>query len=203
MDSSSEVQTRLRHLDNFMDEVLSSQRASRPHRLFFLVERWLRQFHLDSKVDSSEILVEAYMRTRSRVIKGVNIERFPAWFNRVSFKIIQEYSKRKKYRDLLNQRLIRSGQHFTEDITDQNDPEHPNIEALLKSLEELKEEELEILNLRIIQGLSWKDVRDYWCKIKGKDISESTLRKKGERALSHLRDVFTSTRPQISLQVRG
>ena len=203
MDSSSEIQTRLCHLENFMDEVLSSQRASRPHKLFFLIERWLRQFHLDSQIDSSEILVEAYMRTRSKILKGVNIERFPAWFNRVSFKIIQEYSKRKKYRDLLKQRLIRSGQHFTEDIAHQNDPEHPNIEALLKSLEELKEEELEILNLRIVQGLSWKDVRSYWCNTKGKDISESALRKKGERALSHLRDVFASTRPKISLQVGG
>lgn len=203
MDSSSEIQTRLCHLENFMNEVLSSQRASRPHRLFFLIERWLRQFHLDSQIDSSEILVEAYMRTRSKVLKGVHIEIFPAWFNRVSFKIIQEYSKRKKYRDLLNQRLICSGQHFTEDITHQTEIEHPNINALLKSLEELKEEELEILNLRIVKGLSWKDVRIYWSNSKGKDISESALRKKGERALSHLRDVFASTKPKISLQVRG
>ena len=61
------------------------------------------------------------------------------------------------------------------------------------ALEELSEEELEILNLRIVQGLSWKDVRNNWEQITGRETAVSTLRKKGERALKHLRAAFIST----------
>ena len=57
----------------------------------------------------------------------------------------------------------------------------------------IKKRELEILNLRIVQGLSWKGVRNNWEQLTGRETAVSTLRKKGERALKHLRAAFIST----------
>lgn len=203
MDKLSEVEASLDRLHEFMRGTMSSHGTSRPHRLLWLIGRWLKQFNLDSQIDASEILVEAYLRTRSQILKGKPIKNFPAWLNSVSYKVIQEHSRKEKYRDLLTQRLIRSGQYCTEDDIHGNEFAGSNIRALLQALADLNAEELEILDLRIIQGFSWKEVRTHLRASGGKDISESTLRQKGARSLKHLRDAFAATSQKISLQVRG
>ena len=201
-ESPEETKPYLTRLHQVMRRNMSNHGHSRSHQLLWLISRWLKQFNLDSQIDASEILTEAYLRTHSQVLKGKRIENFPAWLNRVSYKVIQEYSRKEKYRDSLTQRLIRSGQHCTENNINDNEFAGSNIKALLQALTELNEEELEILDLRIIRGFSWKEVRSHLKASRGKDISESTLRQQGARSLKHLRDAFSSTSQKISLQVR-
>lgn len=204
MDEWPQIQERLAQLDDFISEVISSRDSSRPHNLLLLIDRWLKQFHLSSRIDCSEILTETYFQARSEIRdKGVHIEKLPAWFKTVSFRKIRDLSKKAKNRDRVTQRLIRNDEHFTENVIHLNEFDHTSIEALLEASAKLKDEELKILKLRIVQGLSWKDVQQRWATDTGKDLSEAALRKKGERALKHLRSEFTAKHPKESLHVKG
>ncbi|MBE9068610.1 sigma-70 family RNA polymerase sigma factor [Leptolyngbya cf. ectocarpi LEGE 11479] len=204
MDEWPKIQERLAQLDDFISEVMSSRDNSRPHNLLLLIDRWLKQFHLSSRIDCSEILTETYFQARSEIRdKGVHIEKLPAWFKTVSYRMIRDLSKKAKNRNRATQRLSRHNEHFTENVIHLNEFDHTSIEALLEASAKLKEEELQILKLRIVQGLSWKEVKHRWIAETGKDISEAALRKKGERALKHLRGEFTAKHPKISLQIKG
>jgi hypothetical protein len=190
MDPPSNYQDQLRRLNRFMAEVLSSHTATRAHQLFPLTERWLQQFGLSSQVASSTILLEAYMRTYREILKGKNIERFPAWFNQKSFEIIREYSGKSKYKKSLEQQFFQQRNQQPESSINPTDTEHPNIGELLRLLEALTGEELEILSLRIVQGLSWSDVREEWIRDGNSEVAAETLRQKGELALNRLRKIF-------------
>ena len=131
LDRSPEIQAELERLDRFMDEALTSQVNPDTCKLLFLISRWLRQFNLNSQIDSSEILVEGYMRTRNKVQKGLVIQNFSAWFKSVSYKIIQEHSKKESNKHLLEQRLIHSGDHLESYIPEMSDADNPKVKALL------------------------------------------------------------------------
>ncbi|MEM7067176.1 MAG: hypothetical protein AAF572_28930 [Cyanobacteria bacterium P01_B01_bin.77] len=204
MDEWPQIQERLAQLDDFMREVMSKKDSSRPHNLLLLIDRWLKQFHLSSRIDCSEILTETYFQARIEIRdKGVHIEKLPTWFKIVAFRKIRDISKKAKNRDRITQRLIRSHEHFTENVIHLNEFDHTSIEALLEASARLKEEELKILKLRIVQGLPWKEIKLRWAADTGKDLSESALRKKGERALKHLRSEFTAKTPKVSLHAKG
>ena len=199
-----EWQKRLAQLDDFMSEVMSSKDRSRPHNLLLLIDRWLKQFHLSSQIDCSDILTDTYFLARSEIQdKGVNIEKLPAWFKTVSFRMIRDLSKKSKNRDRATQRLIRNDEHFTENVIHLNDFDQTSINALVEASAKLKEEEFKILKLRIVQGLSWKEIKLRWAADTERELSEAALRKKGERALKHLRSEFTAKHPKVSLHIKG
>lgn len=203
MDKSPEIGTYLDRLNTLMGEALSNHSKPNQHRLLWLIDRRLRQFNLHSQIDPCEILVEAYFRTRTQLLQGKQIKNFSAWLNSVSYKIIQEHSKKEIYRDLLEERLSNNHQHCVENAKNNKVFNEQSITALLRAANTLKEEELEILKLRIVQGYSWKEIRNQWEAIKGQSLSEATLRKKGERALKHLRGEFTSIIHTLPPQLKG
>ncbi len=53
-------------------------------------------------------------------------------------------------------------------------------------MSKLPEDKQELLELRIVQELSWNEVVSYYAA-QGKDVKVATLRKRGERALEELR----------------
>ena len=53
----------------------------------------------------------------------------------------------------------------------------------------MSQDDLEILFLRIVKGLSWAEVRCHYLE-KNQDLSVSSLRKRGQRALTKLRQSF-------------
>ncbi len=64
------------------------------------------------------------------------------------------------------------------------------------AFERLEPEEKEILLLKTVENLSWKEIKSYLDLQGRKTQAESTLRKRKERALKRLRDIFNSLEPQ-------
>jgi DNA-directed RNA polymerase specialized sigma24 family protein len=160
--------------------------------LIFFIKRALRQFNLESHYQEMDILSEAYIRTQKRIEAGETITNFPAWLKVVSINIIREKSKKRLRDQSLQQNLIRRGHGSQEMMTEQDDADLEAIATLLESLKSLSSEDVEILKLRIVKGLSWDDVAESLEGI-GKNAGNVTaLRKRGERALSRLRKNFFS-----------
>lgn len=188
----SQVRRNLQALDAVLNDAIAGADGCHSRKLIFQIERLLRQFCLESFYDESDILIEAYLRTYLRIEQGTSIKNLPAWLYKVSHNIIREYSRL----DIRNRKLlVNNTRHFEISQLDSNRPAfitEQTIALLVTSLYQLKDEDRQILQLRVGLGLSWKKVKENWNQMHQVDIAESTLRKKGERALERLRLAFHS-----------
>jgi DNA-directed RNA polymerase specialized sigma24 family protein len=123
------------------------------------------------------------------------MQRRPAWLTKVSFNIIREH-KRKACRDQVISQELTSHDEFKNRNEEQKELDcemKKKINFLLKSLSELKEEDLEIIRLRFVQGLTWDETSKYLIRFRG-DLkikkTENSLRKRGSRILYRLRQAF-------------
>jgi DNA-directed RNA polymerase specialized sigma24 family protein len=149
---------------------------------------------MNSYPQDTDVLMEAYLRTRSQIYEGKSIENIPGYLRGVCFKIIQEYSrKRGRFRDLEN-RLITNDFYLTVSSIDLSLEgfSDEQIEVLSQALEKLSPTDVEILKLRIIEELSWDQVveRINAKSDGGKRLSNQAARKKGSRALKRLQQNF-------------
>jgi len=162
--------------------------------LIFFIKRTLRQFNLESHYQEMDILSEAYIRTQKRIDAGEIIENFPAWLKAVSLNIIREKSKKRLKDQSLQQNLISTGHGSEETMNrlEQDTTDFEAIKTLLESLKSLSPEDIEILKLRIVKGLSWDEVAEALDKTGRNPRNAAALRKRGERALGRLRNNFFS-----------
>jgi RNA polymerase sigma factor (sigma-70 family) len=164
--------------------------------LEYFVRRNLRQFHLTS-ISESDVLTEVFLRAYKLIVLGGGvIIRYPgAWVRRTAFNYIRELS-----RD--HQRT--SSMEF--DLPDQESSPlidqlilQADIAVLKRALQELDPDEKRLLTLKMIDELSWAEIKIVLAG-EGKIHSETALRKQKERALKHLRQVYHALRPLSELE---
>lgn len=194
MDPHFNYDDQLRRLKRFMAAISSRDGTAEGHILFRIIERRIRQVGLSSQVEISTVLHEAYLRICRETWQGTHIERFPAWFKKVSFEIIQEYSKKEKYKKTLLQQLLQQHKQRLENIVNPASNRVHDIDELLRLLDSLAVEELEILNLRIGHGLSWIDIRERCIRDGKPDVSVESLKHMYVRALNRIRKVSDEAR---------
>jgi len=194
MDPHFNYDDQLRRLERFMAAISSRDDTTEARNLFPLIEHRIRQFGLSSQVEISTILNEAYLRIHRKTWQGTHIERFPAWFRKVSFDIIREYSKKEKYKKILLQQFWQQSRQRLEDIVNPADARVHNLDKLLESLESLTVEELEILKLRIGHGLSWIDIRERCLRDGKPDVSVEGLKRIYVRVLNRIRNISDEVR---------
>lgn len=183
-----EIQAQLDRLEAVLIDALSNYEDSSTRKLVFFIRRTLRQFHLESRYDECQIVIDTYLRAIKLTETGTIAQNLPAWLNRISYNIIREYSRRERQQRKLTNRLRQNGSELGETrvAPDSEDIDIDKIQILWEAFNKLSEEEQEILNLRIVKALSWKKVSDEL------NISISTARKRGERSLKRLRRSFFS-----------
>lgn len=182
-DKTPELEEQRKRLDEFFQNTLSSNDEVR--KLFMFIKNKLQQFNLDSQLDEVEIFSETYLRARKAIESGKEILNLPGWINRTAYNIIREYSKKEKNNQNLHSKLItKNPQQFEETFMKTAEDKEEQISKLCQAKQDLTLEESTLLNFRHGEGVSWKEIR----KRRGfEKYSESTLRKKGERALKKLR----------------
>jgi DNA-directed RNA polymerase specialized sigma24 family protein len=188
-----QIQAQLKRLHEVVAHLLSPAGDDTSQKLLFFVKRLLYQFNIKNQFHESEIVVEAYLRTRKRIEQGEVIENIPAWLNQVSFNIIREYSRKVNQSRTLTAHL-RCAAWTSANHPSSEFPDSQPIEALLAALAQLQPEDEELLILRIVKGFSWQEISQYLeAKDAGcKKYSAQTLRKRGERALTRLKQKFFS-----------
>ena len=196
INSNGKTEFQLKLLAEIVNNALSENRDERTRTIFFFIKRSLRQFRLYGQLQESDILLDAYLRVRKKIESEESIQNMPAYLSRVAFNIIREQSKRKKRSEDLRLRLINNSHGYPNRTSGVDETDSDKISILLKSLGELKSEDLELIQLRIVEGLSWKEISEYLSSNKDKEhskkLSQNVLRKRGERALKRLREDYFS-----------
>ncbi len=183
----------LKVLTEVVKDAISHKEHGSSKRLMYFIKRSLNQVGLTHECEESEILIQAYLRTRDKILAGARISNYSAYLTRVAYFVILDESKRRNRRGKLNKKLSyvdseagsNAEKAYTEGIS------HELVSSLWASFESLSAREREILILRIVKGLSWREigilmVQNGQERVSGRSL-ESKLRKQGERALAKLR----------------
>jgi predicted RNA polymerase sigma factor len=185
-------------LDIAVEDILGK---NNPSAYFTLtaIERSLRQFHLTSGIEASEVLAEAYLRGKKLLWSGQTINNPHAWLKKTAFNIIRERSRQLQ-------------KHSSEPYDESNISEDPMINLVeiqeikgdladlrlaIKLLAEEEPEGAKLLHLKIIQGLSWQEIHDILLRENKEVTNLATLRQRASRAKKRLRHLFHSVAAQI------
>ena len=163
------------------------------NRLLVACAAGLRQYHLNRKYDPVYVVNEAYIRACQAVDRGKEIKNFPGWIRITCTYIIRELSREDRKRQSRNQQLFPETLPATQQADclyeQEATPEQLRMKAVFAQLSQL---EKDILHLRIVKGLRWKNVQLALINAGYPLISVNTLSQKKRRALQHLKTVYSA-----------
>lgn len=172
----------------FLD--LQNPRSSSGRVMYVFVRRNLRAFHLSETYRESFVLNEAYIRGIKLISEGTVIRTVPAWLRSTSYNIIRELSRELQKSVPLEEHTLTVEQPWVplEELED-------DLATVRMALSLLDPQDARLLNLKIGEGRSWKEIRDI-LRLEGwEDLTEEVLRKRKERALIKLRKKYHTLKP--------
>lgn len=151
---------------------------------------YLKRYQLLSIYESEEILYEVASRFRDTLQKGKNVPKpkLRAWASSTGRNIIRELSRKHKKYQVVEPNTLESEVASGEDISLALE-KREEWGIIHEALKEIKPEDQDLLERRFFQGLSWKEIAQHLAQ-NGQDVSVPTLRKRGERAINQLREVY-------------
>ena len=193
---SSYTDKQLLELEDVVIELLAP--GKKPFNPLLWIDNRAAQMGLRNQVDSEEIFREAYLRSRKFIKDGNKIENYIGWLRNSCLLILKE-ERTKIIRARKNTEKIVREEMNSGDLNSLDEcisPEFVNKENVLilqKARGFINKRDNELLNMRIVEGLEWKKIKQ---RI-DEDIPLTTLRKRGERAVSKLRKVFYSIKEDM------
>lgn len=180
-------------------QILLSPKNPHARSLLAFIYREIRQFHLQGRISEVDIFIEAYMRgvdyTRAT---GNSIQRPKAWMRRTAYNIIREYSRnQQRYRQVAFDELVENqmaGLPHWETCLETGGVDG-EIRVVLEAIAALSPEDCQLIQLRVIEGLSWQQVGEILRSLGHPPTSRATLRKRGQRALERLRVEYHRRHP--------
>jgi RNA polymerase sigma factor (sigma-70 family) len=149
----------------------------------------LRQYKLLGKYEPDDILNDAVSRLDKAVKSSKIIYNVVPWLRKTGLNIINELSREQnKYRIIDSQKL--DLEHILS--SEQNHQENDDTELymqLYQALQFLDSNDRRLVILRFYKQLSWQDIVRKFAE-DNIYLSETTLRKRGSRALATLRKIF-------------
>jgi DNA-directed RNA polymerase specialized sigma24 family protein len=168
--------------------------------LFGYVQRLLYQYRLYHSYEVKNILTEVYARGVKKIEGGEEIKIPLAWFRRTSFHVVSEFRReadRVGYCDF--EAIPANEENALLGIMADNDRKAIRIAVKL-----LTPDERRLLHLRVVKGLPWRDVGRALVMAgdaEQEEQAEGTLRQRGYRALSKLRQLYDEVREEIPLDM--
>lgn len=187
---SSLISNQLQFVTDFFE--FQHRDSSSGRLLFAFVKRTLRQFQLEDSYPEAYVLNESFIRGIQRIREGEIIRNSAPWLRKTSYNVIRELKRDQ-------QKTVSFEDYMLEDQTPavpSEDLEDDLITVRL-AFQMLDVEDQNILNLRIVKGLSWSEIQAIFKRDKGEDHPESRLRKRKERALIRLRKKFHALKPPV------
>lgn len=170
-------------------ELLRSRNSS-GRLTFVFVKRELRNFHLDNLYQEAWVLNEAYIRGVKRIATGEVIRNPTAWLKGTAYHIIRELSREHQKLAPLKEDIPDAPQSTISSVDLEDD-----FTTLRMAFQLLSPQDQRLLNLKIVENRSWKEIRNI-LRIEGVgDFPETALRKRKERALIRLRKKYHAIKP--------
>lgn len=175
-------------------QALSDPENPDAHTILPFIRRSLKQFHLDDRFDVYDILNETYLRAVKLMTTGTEIRSPLAWVRKTAFNVIREISREQKRYLLIDPDQVES-ELVVEAIWEYLIPEDSldaNCETVMSALQALGLRDRELLNLRFVEGLTWREIGERLA-VNGEPLqNDAALRQQGHRALKRLRDRYHS-----------
>ncbi|MGF1492349.1 MAG: sigma-70 family RNA polymerase sigma factor [Microcoleaceae cyanobacterium] len=158
--------------------------SSEGRLILSFIERSLRQFHLQGFYASWDILTEVYLRGLKAVQRGETIQKLKPWIQSTAYNYIRELSR--EWRKSIP---IVEGCHYECDhlstlccLSQLMQKEQQRIEKsqLCRAFEQLASDEQDLLILKVIQGLTWKEIQN---RAAYQEFNLPQLRKRKQRVL--------------------
>ncbi|MEJ6488057.1 sigma-70 family RNA polymerase sigma factor [Nostoc punctiforme UO1] len=160
----------------------------------------LRQFNMTNNYSPDEIIIETISRWNKKTKKGEQVPNVEAWMKLTALNCIRELyrqdnrvttSMRVNLHDPstfeTNPSLLQAVIAASETTTEEEGEDR--WQQVREVMSKLPEDKRELLELRIIEELSWNEVASHYAA-QGKNVKVATLRKRGERALEGLREAL-------------
>jgi DNA-directed RNA polymerase specialized sigma24 family protein len=168
---------------------LQDSRSSSGRVMYVFVRSRLRSFGLANAYKEAYILNEAYIRGTRLIDQGNVIHNPTAWLRQTAYNIIRELRRdQKKLAPLEETSLPEVADTVSEQLED-------DLNTLRMAFQMLTAKDQTLLNLKIVDGLSWRQVRETLKASGYGDCAEAVLRKRKERALTRLRKKFHALKP--------
>lgn len=158
--------------------------------IWISVRRKLQQFHLSNSYSESFILSEAYDRGIKTIEDGKEIPLPLAWIRLTAYNYICELSReQKKTSQIENHNEI-------SDLGEENEEEEEGLlrrkkqsyKMIRQAFSSLPPIEQKIIQLKVIEGIPFKEIRLRLKEQGLADLKESAIRKRKQRALEYLRE---------------
>lgn len=188
---SCEIKERIRVINALMVQIFLDPKDVETHNLLPYLCHLVKRFQLDG-ICEFDVLIETYTIAIRETRKGYVIKNRPAWFKSTAFHIINNLSREMKKKDLVKNKL--KYDQLEVDNLESCDGSSDKTRCLIRAFKDLRKEDRYLLNLRVVEGLTWSDIAERMIA-EGKEntISVETLarlRKRHERALKRLRSNY-------------
>ena len=174
------------------------QHSEESKDLFYYIQRLLYQFRLSNAYEPKDILVEVYTRGIRALNKGTTITNPQGWIRRVALHVIQEFRRaadKINYSDLDDEPYLASvNSNCLSQLVFQND-----LKTIRLAFEKLSLADQKLLEYRIIEGLSWRQIQIKLEQAEEDKTDADTLRVRGHRALKRLKDIYNEMRDKIKI----
>ncbi|MGB3308652.1 MAG: sigma-70 family RNA polymerase sigma factor [Nodosilinea sp.] len=172
-------------------------KPNNPHArsLLAFIKRTIHQFGLQVYITEIDIFVEAYLRgVRYTQQNQEHIHQPKAWMRRTAYNIIRECKRdRLRYSAVAFDELMHQGPAEADGTAPEaiSDEAIGNaVNAVLQALEALSPSDRNLIQWKVVEGLTWTQVQARLVA-EGEDrVSQATLRKRGQRALERLRRAY-------------
>lgn len=183
-------------LDQAIEEILGKDNPS-AYSVITAIERIIRQFKLD--IEAHGLLFDAYLCGKKALQQGKEIRSPQAWLKGTAYNLAREKSRKRKRTQAYSPELIDS--LFADEGDSPMDIAilEEEIKAVFQTVERLRKEKPEIYTLlhqRIVEGLSWQEIKTFYEQQDGEEnITEVALRQRFSRGRKYLRSIFHEVVP--------
>lgn len=165
------------------------------YSLFAYIRRTLSQFRLSQAYEVKDVIIDVYTRGVKKLKSGGEIQIPLAWIRRTAYNVIRELRREADKTGYLDQDCepVQAKIDLLSDVEFATD-----LKAIKIAFGKLKPQEQNILQLRVIEKLSWQEVGKCLVVVGEPIQNEVSLRQRGHRALKKLRCLYDQLKDNVS-----
>jgi DNA-directed RNA polymerase specialized sigma24 family protein len=176
-------------LDAGFQEILDRD-SSTGLTLWVFVERSLNQFHLAGAYTEAYVINEVYLRAVKFIDHGGVIDNLIVWCRATAYNYIRELNRRhQRERSYDNNAAILAQVQFQSGFIS-DDVTNEEYEIIRRAFAQLNPDDQQLINLHVINNLSWREIHLCLVAQGQTNRSETALRKAKERAIRRLRESY-------------
>ena len=150
------------------------------------IKNSIHRLKLSSLVSEEDIIQYVVKCLTETISSGTKVNYPVAWSKLVSERRIQKLYKKNRFSEATESETL---EYLASQRCNDNSFYNKD-EEISKKIQQLKPTSREIIKMRFFEDLSWDKIADVLSEQEGKRIRVATARKRGERALKELRQIY-------------